>query len=66
MPSNRFNELQDQFIETSKRLRLARTTEEKVELLNELQRLVKESKRALTETDSKKPKKGFGPASSDD
>jgi hypothetical protein len=33
---------------------LARTPEEKLELLNELQRIVKESKRALAETDPKK------------
>ena len=52
----RFTELQDEFIETSKRLRLARTPEEKLELLNELQRIVKESKRALAEPDSKKSK----------
>ena len=56
MPGKRFNELQDDFLETSQRLRLAKTIEEKVELLNELQRLVKESKKVLAETDSKKSK----------
>jgi hypothetical protein len=43
VPSRRFRELQDEFVETSKRLRLAHTPEEKLELLNELQRIVKES-----------------------
>ena len=56
MPSKRFSELQDEFFETSKRLRLAQTPDEKLELLNELQRIVKESKRALTETNSRKTK----------
>jgi hypothetical protein len=54
MPSKRFNELQDEFFATSKRLRLAQKPEEKVSLLNELQRIVQESKRALAQTDSKK------------
>jgi hypothetical protein len=54
--SRRFNELQDQFFETSKRLRLAQKPEEKLELLKELERIVKESKRALTEPDSRKTK----------
>ena len=56
MPSKRFNELQDEFFETSKRLRLAQTPQEKLELLTKLQRIVKESKRALAETDPKKSK----------
>jgi PAS domain-containing protein len=38
------------------RLRLAQTPEKKLALLNELQRIVKESKRALTETDLKESK----------
>jgi hypothetical protein len=54
MPSKRFTELQDEFFETSKRLRLARTPEEKLALLTELEKIVKESKRALAEADSKK------------
>ena len=45
VPSKRFSELQDEFFETSKRLRLTQKPEEKLELLNELQRIVKESKR---------------------
>ena len=49
VPSKRFSELQDEFFETSKRLRLAHTPEKKSELLNELQRIVIESKRALAE-----------------
>ena len=56
MPGRRFSELQDEFFETSKRLRLAQKPEEKLELLNELQRIVAESKRALAETDLKKSK----------
>jgi hypothetical protein len=52
----RFTQLQDEFYETSKRLRLAKTPEEKLGLLNELQRLVKESKQALTEGDAKESK----------
>ena len=52
--SQRFRELQDEFFETSKRLQLAQTPEAKLELLNELQRILKESKKALTETGSKK------------
>jgi hypothetical protein len=51
VPSKRFSELQDECFETSTRLRLAQTSEEKLELLNELQRIVIESKRALAEPD---------------
>jgi len=46
--------LQDEFFATSTRLQIARTPEEKLALLNELQRIVEESKRALVEADSKK------------
>jgi hypothetical protein len=56
LPSKRFSDLQDEFFETSKRLRLAQTPAEKLELLTELQRIVKDSKQALSETDSKKSK----------
>jgi hypothetical protein len=56
MPSDRFSELQDEFFSTSKRLRLAQKPEEKLALLNELQRIVQESKRALAESASKKSK----------
>jgi hypothetical protein len=56
VPSKRFTELQEEFYETSKRLRLARAPEEKLELLTELERIVKESKRALAESDGKKLK----------
>ena len=54
MPSKRFTELQDEFFETSKRLRLAQTPKEKLELLTELLRITKESKAALTELKTKK------------
>ncbi len=49
MPSNRFNELQDEFIATSKRLREAKTPKEKMALLEALQSIVEESKRVLQE-----------------
>jgi len=42
VPAKRFAKLQDEFFETSKRLRLAQTPEDKLELLNELQRIVKD------------------------
>jgi len=51
--SKRFRELQDEFFATSTRLRLAQKPEEKLALLNELQRIVQESKLALVGTDSK-------------
>jgi hypothetical protein len=54
--SKRFSELQDEFFATSKRLRLAQKPEEKLALLNELQRIVQESKRALAETNPPKSK----------
>jgi hypothetical protein len=41
--SKRFSELQDEFFATTKRLRLAQSPEDKLALLNELQRIVKES-----------------------
>jgi hypothetical protein len=59
VPGKRFSELQDEFFETSKRLRLAQTPELKLELLTELQRIVKESKRALAETGSQDIKNRF-------
>jgi hypothetical protein len=52
--SKRFRELQDEFFATSTRLQLAQKPEEKLALLNEFQRIVQESKRALVDTDSKK------------
>jgi hypothetical protein len=52
--SKRFRELQAEFFATSVRLRATEKPEEKLALLNELQRIVQESKRALVETDSKK------------
>jgi hypothetical protein len=50
----RFRELQDEFFATSTRLQLAQKPEEKLALLNELQRIVQESKRELVDPDSKK------------
>ena len=49
MVINRFTELQAEFLETSARLQLAERFEEKRELLNELQRIVRDSKVALDE-----------------
>ena len=54
MASKRFRELQDEFFAISARLRATEKPEEKLALLNELQRIVQESKRELVETDSKK------------
>jgi hypothetical protein len=52
--SKRFRELQDEFFATSTRLQFARKPEEKLALLNELQQIVQEFKRALVDADSKK------------
>jgi|HubBroStandDraft_2_1064218.scaffolds.fasta_scaffold116701_3 hypothetical protein len=51
--SKRFRELQDEFFAISRRPQLAQEPEEKLALINELQRIVQESKRALLDTDSK-------------
>jgi hypothetical protein len=48
--SKRFSELQEEFFATTRRLRLPQGAEEKLALLNELQRIVEESRRALSET----------------
>jgi hypothetical protein len=55
--SKRFSELQEAFFATTKRLRLAQGAEEKLALLNELQPIVEESRRALSETDPKESKR---------
>jgi hypothetical protein len=49
VPHKKFNKLQDQFFEASKRMHAAKTVEEKMALLNELQRIFKESKDVLDE-----------------
>jgi hypothetical protein len=54
LSSRRFRELQDEFFATSKRLQLAQKPGTKLALLNELQRIVQESKRALVDTDATK------------
>jgi len=56
VPIKRFTELQDEFFATSKSLRVAQTLEDKLELLNELQRFVKESKKVLEQVELKKTK----------
>jgi hypothetical protein len=52
--SKRFRELQDECFATSARLQLAQKPEEKLAFINELQRMVQESKRALVDPNSKK------------
>jgi hypothetical protein len=54
--NKRFSELQDEFVATSKRLRQAQRPEDKLALLNELQRIVKESKQALADGEPRKQK----------
>jgi hypothetical protein len=52
--SKRFRKLQNEFFAIFKRLQVAQKPGEKLALLNELQRIVQESKRAPVDTDSKK------------
>jgi hypothetical protein len=52
--SKRFRELQDEFFATSRRLQEAQEPKEILALLNELQRIVQESKRELVEAHPKK------------
>jgi hypothetical protein len=49
MPHRKFNKLQDEYFAVSKRMHEARTIQEKMTLLSELQRILKESKDALDE-----------------
>ena len=53
MPHRKFNKLQDEYFEVSKRMHEAETTQEKMTLLNEMQRILKESKEVLDEIHKK-------------
>lgn len=55
MPHRKFNKLQDEYFEVSKRMHAAKTIQEKVALLDELQRILKESKGVLDEIHKKQP-----------
>ena len=55
MPHKRFNNLQDRYFEVSKRMHEAKTVQEKMMFLNELQRILKESKEVLDEIHKKRP-----------
>jgi hypothetical protein len=54
VPHKKFSKLQDEYFEVSKRMHEAKTTQEKMALLNELQRILKESKGVLDEIHKKK------------
>ena len=53
MPHKKFNKLQDEYFEVSKRMHAAKTVQEKMALLDELQRILKESKDVLDEIHKK-------------
>jgi hypothetical protein len=53
MPHKKFNKLQDEYFEVSKRMREAKTVQEKMTLLDELQRILKESKEVLDDIHKK-------------
>jgi|HubBroStandDraft_5_1064220.scaffolds.fasta_scaffold250328_1 hypothetical protein len=53
MPHRKFNQLQDKFLELSKRMRESDSIAERVALLNELQNILKESKTVLNEIHAK-------------
>ena len=52
-PHSKFNKLQDEYFEVSKRMHAAKTVQEKMALLDELQRILKESKEVLDEIHKK-------------
>jgi uncharacterized membrane protein (DUF106 family) len=56
VPYKRFNELQDRFFAVSKQMKEAKTPEEKMSLLKELQQILKESQLALEEIHKKQSK----------
>jgi hypothetical protein len=53
MPHKKFNKLQDEYLEVFKRMHETKTVQEKMALLNELQRILKESKEVLDEIHKK-------------
>jgi hypothetical protein len=57
MPHKKFNKLQDEYFEVSKRMHEAKTVQQKMTLLDELQRILKESKAVLDEIHNRKPKR---------
>jgi hypothetical protein len=61
MPHKKFNNLQDEYFAFTKRMHEARSIQEKMTLLNDLQRILKESKKVLNEI-HKKPPKDFAPS----
>jgi ubiquinone/menaquinone biosynthesis C-methylase UbiE len=62
MPLRKFNQLQDKYFEVSKRMREASNVQEKMTLLSELQRILKESKNVLDEIHKKQPGSHFNAA----
>ena len=62
MPLRKFNQLQDEYFEVSKRMHEASTVQEKMTLLSELQRILKESKNVLDEIHKKQPSSHFNAA----
>jgi hypothetical protein len=55
MPHRKFNKLHYEHSEVSRRMHEAKTTQDKMTLLNELQRILKESKNVLDEIHKKQP-----------
>ena len=55
MPHKKFNKLQDEYFAVSKRMHEAKSIPEKMTLLNDLQRILKESKDVLDEIKKKRP-----------
>jgi hypothetical protein len=53
VPHRKYNALQDEFLATPKRMHEAKTVQEKMALLEELQRILKESKEVLDEIHKK-------------
>ena len=58
MPLKKFNQLQDKFFEVSKKMHESASVHEKTSLLNELRRILKDSKAALDEIHQKTPPTG--------
>ena len=58
MPQRKFNKLQDEYFEVSKCMHAAKTVQEKMTLMDELQRILKESKEVLDEIHKKQSRWG--------
>jgi hypothetical protein len=63
MPHRKFNKLQDEYFAVSRRMHEAKTIPEKMTLLNDLQRILKESKDVLNEIHKKRPEASLPPQS---